>query len=282
MAARYGKRRGSRRTTSPPSRVQRWYNGRQRGYLGVLISLFAVAMGTVVTLCCSAFAGRLAACSVTALWSAATAYFVMAPIYSFRVSSPRDVVALALYGTVGLVLARRAPVRRTPIERVVPTVAPPPPVIVDLQRVIGEVALSSELGERLTKRGIEVASSSCLQRFPCSYADAVRMVSHVLALVLIEPQLRRVSFHAGRRPEERLLFVDAHRVWPPPPLRSITLGKRDEGCSRADFPSWPAHLTATWFDNGDARIYQIALRRERRAVITTQAEKTREDQIWTF
>lgn len=73
------------------------------------MSFVVLAVGTVVVLSFFAFAGRLIGFSVMGLWSAGTAYFFMAPVYSFRVSNSRDLAALALYGTVGLVLARTTP-----------------------------------------------------------------------------------------------------------------------------------------------------------------------------
>ena len=58
-----------------------------------------------------AVAGRLVGLGVTAVCSAAIAFFLMPPVYSLRVSQTSDLVALILYGTVGLVLTKSAPSR---------------------------------------------------------------------------------------------------------------------------------------------------------------------------
>jgi len=228
------------------------------------MSYAVLAVGTVVVLSLFAFAGRLTGFSVMGLWSAGTAYFFMAPVYSFRVSNSRDLAALALYGTVGLVLARTTPNSRQPVrdgpDR--PKHQSPPVPRADIRRVLADLTSSSELGERLKERQIEVEPSN-LDNFRCSYADAVRVLSHVLAAVLIEPQLRRVSFHVSSRPGVALLFVNAHRSWPSPLQQTIMIGKRDEDCSRAVFHGWPSHLSATWFDNTYARIYQVSFQVEK-------------------
>jgi hypothetical protein len=229
------------------------------------MSYLVLSVGTVVVLSFFAFAGRLPGFTVLALWSAGTAYFVMAPVYSFRVSNPRDLAALALYGTVGLVFARttrrtRRRVRNEPgDEPNSPGLESPPVPRVEIKRVLADLTSSSELGERLKQRRIEVESSH-LGSFRCSHADAVRVLSHMFAAVLIDPQLRRVSFHVSRRPGIALLFVDAHRSWPSPFRKTITIGKSVEGCSRADFHGWPDDLSATWFDNGYGRIYQVSFK----------------------
>jgi hypothetical protein len=224
-----------------------------------LITYFTLAAGVLVVWYSCGLAGRLAGLTATALWSAGTAYFFMPPIYSFYVSDSRDVAALALYGTVGLVLARTRPLARRSWRngREISEVRPLPATVVDLQKVLADLTFSSELGERLKQEQIEVETSH-LHRFRCSYADGVRVLSHVLAVVVIEPQLRRVSFHVARRPGVELLFIHAQRIWPPPLQRTMTISKCPEDCSRADFPAWPSYLTATWFDNGYGRTYQIA------------------------
>lgn len=197
---------------------------------------------------------------MTALWSAATAYFIMAPTYSLRVSNSRDLTALALYGAVGLVIARTTPRAKQEVrnEPEIRKTVPPPAGLVDLMIVLADLTSpSSELGERLRQRQIEI-EASLLRSFRCSYVDAVRILSHIFAAVLAEPQLRRISFHAGRRPGVELLFVCAHWVWPPPLQETITIGQCDSDSSRAEFPGWPSYLTATWFDNRYGRTYQVS------------------------
>jgi len=225
----------------------------------VLISYIALAVGALVALCSSELAGRRVGFSVTALWSAGTAYFVMVPVYSFRVSNSRDLVALALFGAVGIILVKTRPLPKRPVRYgpEVPEIEPPSVDLIDLRTVLADLQSSSELGQRLKQRIIEV-EVSLPRSFRCSYFDAVRVLSHVFAAVLTEPQLRRVSFHAGRRPGVELLFVCAHTVWPPPLQETITIGQCDADSLRAEFPGWPSHLTATWFDNGYGRTYQVS------------------------
>ena len=215
-----------------------------------MIGHIALGVGTILVFCSHALAGRLAGFGVTALWGAATAYFLMAPVYSLRVSSSVDLAALALYGTVGLVLAKTAP-RKKRLPRNEPktvTAGRSPEVLVDIKTVLADLA---------SRSGIQVEASR-LNGLRCSYEDAVRVLSDVLAAVDLEPGVRLVSFHTARRPGNELLFVHTPRVWPPPHQETITIGKREQDCSQADFHGWPSHLSATWFDNGNGRIYQIS------------------------
>jgi hypothetical protein len=227
------------------------------------MSYIALGVGTLVVLGLFALAGRLAGFSVMILWSAGTAYFLMPPVYSFRIANAGDLAAIALYGAVGLVLARTAPGPRRPVrnEHDIPGTESPRAALVNLATVLADLISSSSLGERLKERQVEI-DAPYLHKIHCSYTDGVCILSHALAAVLAEPHRCRVSFHVGRRPEAELLFVDVHRVWPPPPRQTITIGKSDENCSRGDPHGWPSHLSATWFDNGYGRNYQITLRRD--------------------
>lgn len=224
----------------------------------MLISYIVLALGALAALCGHALAGRMAGFGIVALWSAGTAYFVMAPVYSLRVSNVSDLAVLVLFGTVGFALAGTAASEREPAleDYKVSGDKPSTAVIVDLKSVLAELMSLSELGVALNARQIEVETVA--SSFRCSYRDAVHILSDVLAAVLVEPQVRRVSLHVGRRPGVELLFVAAHRVWPPPLCKTITIGKRAEDCSRANFTGWPPYLTATWFDNGCGQVYQIA------------------------
>jgi hypothetical protein len=95
--------------------------------------------------------------------------------------------------------------------------------------------------------------------FPCSYAEAVTVLSAVFAAVLSEPHLQRISVQAARGPSLALLYVCAGTV-PVPLQQTITIGRRAEDSSTAVFPSWPTSMSATWFENGYGRVYQIAQR----------------------
>jgi hypothetical protein len=222
------------------------------------MSLIALALGIVIALGSFALAGRLVGFCVAALWSAGTAYFLMTPLYSFRVSKSEDIAALAVYGAVGMVLAKMVPTtRRTASRQERPAVALPRALFFDPAAVLAAVTSSPEVASRLKERSIQF-DTSYLTSWRCSHADGVRVLSDVLETVLADPELRRVSLDLARKPGVDVLYVTAHRVWPPPQQRSITIGRRDEDCSKASFRHWPQHVSATWFDNGNGRVYQIS------------------------
>jgi len=222
------------------------------------MSYIALAVGVVVVPILFSLAGRFIGLSVIAIWSAATAYFLMPPQHSFRISHTGDLVALALFGTAGLVFAKTVPEGKQPVrdQPDVPERTPPPAALVDLEEVLVNVMSSSGLGDRLRQRRIEVAP--CLPRFRCSYVDAAHILSQVLAIVMGDPQLRRVSFNVCRRPGVNLLFVTGLRASPLPLQKAIVIGRGAENCERADFP-WPPGVHATSFDNGYGRVVQIAV-----------------------
>lgn len=76
---------------------------------------------------------------MTALWSVATAYFVMASTFSFRVSNSRDLTALALYGAVGIALGKTTPISQGRIRSEPKAQVKPPVVLVDLKTVLAEM-----------------------------------------------------------------------------------------------------------------------------------------------
>lgn len=252
--------RGSALTIREEARIsfsrQTWYNSSTRESR---MSNLTLAVGLVVALCAYWFAGRRAGFSVVALWSAATAYFVMPPVYSFRVSDPSDLAALGLYGAIGLVAARITPTKRPPSNKLSVPGSEALDGLVDLKAIWADLCSSSGLGVCLKHRQVEVETSG-LGKFRCSHPDAVRVLSDVLTAMLMDSQLRRVSFHTGRRPGVARLLVDAHRIWPPPLQRAITIGRCDEDCLPLDF-RWGSHLNATRLDNGYSQTYQISFRR---------------------
>ena len=222
-----------------------------------MISYIALATGTIVASCSYVLAGRLAGLSAVILWIAGTAYYFMAPFHSFRVSSSSDLSALALYGMIGLVLAKTAPSEKQSVrdELLVPRIEPLPRFSTDLKTVLTDLG-SSEVGEGLMLE----TKFLYQQRLRCSHPDAVRVLSDVLAEVLVTGRPIRLSIASGKRPGVDLLFVDAHRVWPPPTHQAIAIGRGDDECLRMKFFGWPSQVTATWFDNGYSRIYQITFR----------------------
>jgi hypothetical protein len=220
--------------------AQRWYKYRT-GDKGV-ISYIALATGTIVASCSYVLAGRLAGLSAVILWIAGTAYYFMAPFHSFRVSSSSDLSALALYGMIGLVLAKTAPSEKQSVrdELLVPRIEPLPRFSTDLKTVLTDLG-SSEVGEGLMLE----TKFLYQQRLRCSHPDAVRVLSDVLAEVLVTGRPIRLSIASGKRPGVDLLFVDAHRVWPPPTHQAIAIGRGDDECLRMKFFGWPSQVTAT-------------------------------------
>lgn len=222
------------------------------------MSYIAIAAGIVALPMLFSLAGRFIGLSVIAIWSAVTAYFFMPPQNSFRVSHPGDLVALALFGILGLVFARTVPRGKRPVrdELEVPERTQPATALVDLESVLVDLMSASGLGDRLRQRQIEIASY--LPNFRCSYVDAAHILSQVLTIVMADPQLRRVSFHVCRRPGVNLLFVTGLRASALPLQQTIAIGRGAQNCESADFP-WPSGVNATWFDNGYGRVFQIAI-----------------------
>ena len=222
------------------------------------MSYITLVAGIVVVPIFFSLAGRFIGLSVVAIWSAATAYFLMPPQYSFRISDTGDLVAIALFGAIGLVFAKTLPKGKRSFrdQPEAPEKTLPATALVDLEAVLLDLMSSSDLGDRLRRRHIEI--SLCLPRFRCSYVDAARILSQVLAIVMGDPQLRRVSFNVCRRPGVNLLFVTGLRASPLPLEQAIAIGRGAENCESADFP-WPSGVHATWFDNGYGRVFQIAV-----------------------
>jgi hypothetical protein len=203
---------------------------------------FVLALGAILSLCGHALGGRIAGLSVTALWSAGTAYFVMEPLNSFQVSSPRDLAALALYGMLGIVLAKPAQAARQRLRN--KPAAPafrPPCKPVDFKTLLADLTSSSELSRCLDQRHIEIEASR-LGAFRCSQDDAIGALSHLLTDALNDPQVCRITLYSGDRPGVAMLFADAHRLWPMPLYTPIVIG-----------------TGATSFDNGYSRMYQISV-----------------------
>src|SRR5579859_6866021 len=118
------------------------------------MSYIALVAGIVVVPIFFLLAGRFIGVSVVAIWSAATAYFLMPPQYSFRISHTGDLVAIALFGTLGLVFAKTVPRGKQPVQDQpeVPERTQPPTALVDLEAVLVDLMSSSDLGARLRQR----------------------------------------------------------------------------------------------------------------------------------
>jgi Domain of unknown function (DUF4118) len=225
----------------------------------VLVNVIAILVASILALAGQVVAGRLVGLSITAVCSAAMAYFLMPPVFSLRISQTSDLFALAFYGSVGLVIAKSGPsrqkriaLREEPIRNIPPLKQPE----ADVRAVMTEL-MSSDLGVRLRAEDIAIEAASFGLPGPCG--DALRMLTDVITRALQGSGIRRISVYGGKRPGVQHLVVAAHRVWPPPLYKVITIGKRDEDCEAAVFLGWPSHSHASWFDNGYDRIYQVSV-----------------------
>ncbi|HEX4275151.1 MAG TPA: DUF4118 domain-containing protein [Bryobacteraceae bacterium] len=205
--------------------------------------------------------GRVAGLALTALCGAVMAFFMMPPVFSFRVLRTSDVLALAFYATTGLVLTHTAPSRR---RRALPDTqwAPAPKRLeADLATAVADLDASA-LGERLRKVAGAIAIEGCA--LPCTADETFRILSDTVTAALAVQSVQRISIFGSQQPSARRLKVVAHRVWPTPENEIIMIGRREENCIPADFPGWPAHAHASWFDNGYDCIYQVSVDDSRR------------------
>ncbi len=193
--------------------------------------------------------------SITALCSALMAYFLMTPVYSFRVSQPSDIAALALYGSVGLVLARTIPFKRhRALSTGIPQIHAPSRVEADLEAALADVK-SYQLGVLLRAEKIKLAARTTLL---CTHAEAVRILSGVFYSAFQDAQIQQVYIYVTRQPRGQRLFIANYR-WPVPSGQVIVIGRRDADCEPALFSELPPGVSASWFDNGYARIYQVSI-----------------------
>ncbi len=218
-----------------------------------------VVAATILAFAGYMIAGRVIGLSITAFCSASMAYFVMPPVFSFRVSQTHDLLALALYGTAGLLLAKMAPARgRRGLVRVdwPSPVEGPGRAWTELSTAMA-ILTSSELGYRLQVLDVNLPQDRVMM--PCTRDEAVRILADILTTVLQIPGVRRASIFGAQQPGVRRLTVAAHYAWPPPLRKVIHIGRRDEDCEALIFAGWLPHWRATWFDNGYDRIFQISI-----------------------
>ena len=224
----------------------------------VLTTLTAIAIGLLAAMGARLMAGRLAGLSMTAICGATMAY-LLPPAFSFRVSEPRDVAALAIYGTIGLVLAsppRGTRKRARPSQAVPPSASDSAPSESQLERVIPEL-MGSAVGARIRESGITVDGRGPL---PWAPEEAVYRLSAVLEAAMQDPRVREISIYSGRCPGDMRVFVAAYHSCPPQNPTAVTIGKRHEDCETAVFPGWLPDYRATWFGNPCGRVYQISRR----------------------
>jgi hypothetical protein len=229
-----------------------------------MVTLAVLTLATMISLAGYRWAGKAGGFAVTVLCGSAVAFFLMPPLFSFRVSNPHDIVALAFYGTAGLVLAKTAPSRGKTAAlraRAGVTWGGSDARQTDLAGVIDDLR-ESEIGIWL--REIELSIPSEGVTLPCSREEAWLILRDVLTAASLIPGTRGVAIHGGQLPGYQRLTVVAQLAGPVPEREVVVIGKRDQDCNRVGFPGWPADARASWFENGYACVFQISLARERR------------------
>jgi hypothetical protein len=115
---------------------------------------------------------------------------------------------------------------------------------------------SSELTGRVRATHIGVEKQLTIRCLP---REAFHILSDISRVALDDVEIRELSLDVCQLPGRDLLFVTAHRAWPPPLLETVTIGKREEDCEPIRFPMWPDRWRATRFDNGYADVYQVSI-----------------------
>lgn len=216
----------------------------------------ALILGTVLAFFGYAYS-RVMGFGITALFAVATAYFLMPPVRSIRVSAMEDLLALSAYCIVsGVVLPFRQSRQRRSIREGLPTVTSSSHFAADLSAAFAELSSCSELEGRLRATRLDVENKLTIR---CSPRDAFRILSDISRVALDDAEVRGLSLDVCPLPGRDLLFVTAHRVWPHPLLEPVTIGKGERDCEPIHFPAWPHGWRATRFDNGYAGVYQVSI-----------------------
>jgi hypothetical protein len=231
-----------------PARPARCYN--------VVVTYVVLILGTVLAFFGYAYS-RAVGFGITVLCAAATAYFLMPPAQSIRVSEMEDLLALSAYCIVsGVVLPFSRSRRPTSIWEDRPTGASVSGARADLGAAVAAFSSSSELSGRVRATHIDVEKQLTIRCLP---REALHILSDISRVALDDGEVRELSLDVCQLPGRDLLFVTAHRAWPPPLLEAVTIGKREEDCEPIHFPTWPQSWRATRFDNGYADIYQVSI-----------------------
>jgi hypothetical protein len=232
----------------------------------------ALILGTVLAFFAYAYS-RVMGFGITALCAAATAYFLMTPVRSIRVSQIEDLLALSAYCIVsGVVLPFRQSRQRRSIGEGLPAMTSTSCFGADLSAAFAELSSCSELKGRLLATHIDVQNKLTIRCLP---RDAFRILSDISRVALDDAEVRGLSLDVCPLPGRDLSFVTAHRVWPHPLLESVTIGKGEKDCEPIHFPAWPRGWSATWFDNGYVGIYQVSISTERASLDFDRAGKSR-------
>ena len=216
----------------------------------------ALILGTVLAFFGYAYS-RVLGFGITALCALATAYFLMPPDRSIRVSAMEHLLALSAYCIVsGVVLPFRQSRQRRLVREGPPAVTSSSDFTADLTAACAELSSCSDLKGRLRATRIDVENKLTIRCLP---RDAFRILSDISRVALEDAEVRGLSLDVCRLPGRDLLFVTAHRVRPHPLRESVTIGKGEKDCEPIHFPEWPHGWRATRFDNGYAGVYQVSI-----------------------
>ena len=183
-----------------------------------------VALATLLSLIVSSIAGRSAGLTVTAACSACLAFFLMPPIFSFRVAQIQDIVALSFYGAAGLVVAGAAPSKRKTAD----PQREPARELGKRQRIESEVSsavadfIASRSASETWRVAINVADGVTV---PCTRAEILPVLVDVFIAAERIPNVQRIFIYGGRRPGSTELTIMANYVWPLPDFEAIVIGK---------------------------------------------------------
>ena len=223
------------------------------------LTVIAILMASVLVLASLHLAGRALALISTVLCSAMIAYFTMPPYLSFRVSRTRDLVMIACFGIMGLVVSRSGAPGRL---RLRPGSADEPSntqsftgPTTALSQAVADV-MSTNLGGLLRETGVGIECRD--SDLPCSHSEAVGILQSIVTDSL-DYGTRRISIDVARSPDTLRLSVAAHRIWPPPSDETIPIGKREALCKPNTFPVWPPRFRVNSFDSSCDRVYQVYL-----------------------
>jgi hypothetical protein len=222
------------------------------------ITLISVLVATILVVAAQIVAGRVGALLSTIVLVGMLAYLAP-PYFSFRVSQKHDIVLIACFGMMGLMVSRSGPrVREITGSGVrgqsVADQYAPAGSTVDLAGAL-EGLMASEFGASMRSSGLVIDAANVV--LPCSKTEAIDLLKRVVADSLAVQRTRRISIYSGRQPGTLRLFIAAHRVWPSPSGETIAVGRRAELCTPIAFPACSARFRANWFDNGYDLVYQI-------------------------
>jgi hypothetical protein len=211
---------------------------------GILICLIGI-IGVVLI---ADRRGRGAGLALAAFFAAFVAFFVMPPVFSFRIDRPYDLATLVGYGLSSLAavrLFRRGTRREVPSDN--------PTVSLTTTMMLGSSAVSTSLLKSQFSRNEEESELYLDPKISKVIADVFELANESTTIA------GRTSVHSAYQPGLRKVWIVAQRLPGVPLPHSMIIGLRDEDCQRIVCPDWPANCSVTWFDNRAERVYQISI-----------------------